>query len=726
MSGILLSSSGGAASVNKYKVLYSKDVGKKRMVYNDGFLSVSRKTQGNQQSVTAILTDEDGKELRRLSHHNGQGLNYAVGEEVAMMQFSVQIEESLDAADASVPAVQQAPLPPLPTEKKTPFTLPTFSSSSMLKSSLPKSSVDLLSRSNKVVAPRTGFKPPSLTPSNTSSTIPSHSNETFIGVNVVESSSFKDIFVKNEELEVEHDVKICSETLKDHKENYLNHEPILQESTFKPSMSYVGIGYATLTAKNNKFICPSGSVGGVRGGPEKVNLSEITLNPSISKVMKEHQIVGANFLLDKVIRKPVIVSKVLDSLKESDDENSSDLDDGLYDTDEEEEQRRKYKRQRVHQADHNKTKEDVENQSQSVRGCILADEMGLGKTLTTLSVLYTLMQHDVCKSIIVTPSSLVDNWANETKKWLHTKMEPLVIKAGTDANAVINVFSISRTSRYPILIISYELFRKHVDLINSTVRGMDMIVCDEGHRLKNIDGTKTIEALKRCKAKMRIVLTGTPIQNDIEELYSLVSFVAPNLLGNLQHFKRLYSDHICSVESTGKDGGGNDEKAALVNLLGSIILRRTQQEVLSKLLPPRTDYIIKCKLSPTQSILYDRVVEEAKRALEGGDNVVDEIDIYQSQPESVSSCILPTLQNLRKLCVVPSADIQKHLRVKSSSSAPTSSKLLVRRRLLLFNLFTVSTLFLFFINRLLKHSLQKSENSILLTRLCWFLHKSQC
>jgi len=69
-----------------------------------------------------------------------------------------------------------------------------------------------------------------------------------------------------------------------------------------------------------------------------------------------------------------------------------------------------------------------------------------------------------------------------------------------------------------------------VDLLNN-VSLFHLLICDEGHRLKNIDGTKTIQALKDCKSTMRIVLTGTPIQNDLEELYALVDFVSPGILG---------------------------------------------------------------------------------------------------------------------------------------------------------------------------------------------------
>jgi SNF2 family DNA or RNA helicase len=101
---------------------------------------------------------------------------------------------------------------------------------------------------------------------------------------------------------------------------------------------------------------------------------------------------------------------------------------------------------------------------QELRGVILADEMGLGKTLTTLAVVWTMIQAQQSKAVIVTPSSLVDNWQKEISKWFSFRLQPLVVKAsnnsssgGNEATALINTFSISPVKRYPLLIISYEV-----------------------------------------------------------------------------------------------------------------------------------------------------------------------------------------------------------------------------------------------------------------------------
>jgi SNF2 family DNA or RNA helicase len=83
--------------------------------------------------------------------------------------------------------------------------------------------------------------------------------------------------------------------------------------------------------------------------------------------------------------------------------------------------------------------------------------MGLGKTLTALSVMWAFARKGTCKSLIICPSSLVDNWVKETKHWLGTKVKPLVMKPGGDAKYLINTFRISLISMYPVMIVSYEV-----------------------------------------------------------------------------------------------------------------------------------------------------------------------------------------------------------------------------------------------------------------------------
>eukprot|EP00953_Heterococcus_sp_UTEX-ZZ885_P001962 1572-Heterococcus_DN1.PRE.1 len=207
------------------------------------------------------------------------------------------------------------------------------------------------------------------------------------------------------------------------------------------------------------------------------------------------------------------------------------------------------------------------------RGCILADEMGLGKTMSAISIASGLLRHSrvtgVKKAIVVCPSSLVRNWAAEVRKWCGSALASrmvVVSKTGAAAaqqptvhdcvhtchcvtrlyKAVNNCakdFKIGSDQRYALLIISYETFRIHASIINAAA-GLGLLICDEGHRLKSSDSTKTMKALEACPATKRLMITGTPVQNNLEELYALANFVHPGVLGERNHFRDYYARPI--------------------------------------------------------------------------------------------------------------------------------------------------------------------------------------
>ena len=132
------------------------------------------------------------------------------------------------------------------------------------------------------------------------------------------------------------------------------------------------------------------------------------------------------------------------------------------------------------------------------------------------------------------PSSLVKNWYNEIFKWLGQKVSPLAMDGGSkadidrDLKGFMNTFG--RRPNNPVLIISYETFRLHCQVLHSSEVGL--VLCDEGHRLKNSEN-QTYQALMGLKSKRRVLLSGTPIQNDLLEYFSLVHFVNEGILGNI-------------------------------------------------------------------------------------------------------------------------------------------------------------------------------------------------
>ena len=219
-------------------------------------------------------------------------------------------------------------------------------------------------------------------------------------------------------------------------------------------------------------------------------------------------------------------------------------------------------------------------------GVILADEMGLGKTLQCIALAWTLLRQGpdcgkpvVKRVLIVVPSSLVENWRKEFKKWLgDERLCPFVISGSTKVVEYMKMLDTPIDTR--VLIISYEMFKMEIDLLHPVK--FDLLICDEGHRLKNKD-TKTNKQLSSIGTDKRILLTGTPIQNDLKELYSLVDFVNPNALKKYSRFQREYEDPILCAQEPGASlqqlQEGRDKGEKLAELLSKFVIRRTHANI---------------------------------------------------------------------------------------------------------------------------------------------------
>jgi len=256
-------------------------------------------------------------------------------------------------------------------------------------------------------------------------------------------------------------------------------------------------------------------------------------------------------------------------------------------------------------------------------GAILADAMGLGKTLQSICLVATaLRQSDsgqplASKAVIVCPSSLVSNWRREFRKWLgDQKCRPVAVtKGGKAAEEAVRDFCVSSSAVSPVLLISYEQFRRYAPLINGgkgkKACEVGLLICDEGHRLKNSDGNQTIAALAACPCRRRVILTGTPIQNRLDEFYACCSFVNPDLLGPLAVFRRVFQGPI----QRGRDRSASSEEQAigaerskeLGRLASHFILRRTQR-ILDRYLPSKTESCVFCRPTAMQMRLYRSVL----------------------------------------------------------------------------------------------------------------------
>ncbi|CEG74772.1 Putative SNF2 family N-terminal domain protein [Rhizopus microsporus] len=249
-------------------------------------------------------------------------------------------------------------------------------------------------------------------------------------------------------------------------------------------------------------------------------------------------------------------------------------------------------------------------------GCIMADEMGLGKTLQCIALVWTLLQQSeeigkptINKAIITCPSSLVKNWANEFVKWLgETRVRPLVVDSGGSKEKIAAVKRWGAAQGQiinPILIISYESLRTYSKYLRKSPIGI--LLCDEGHRLKNGESL-LFQELNSLPVSRRVILSGTPIQNDLSEYYSLLDFANPGLLGTPNEFRRNYENPILrgrDADASEKERQLSDEKVAeFWKIVSKFTIRRTN-DILTKYLPTKYEHVVFCKLAPLQEALYN-------------------------------------------------------------------------------------------------------------------------
>ncbi|KAH7376597.1 DNA repair protein rhp54 [Plectosphaerella cucumerina] len=255
-------------------------------------------------------------------------------------------------------------------------------------------------------------------------------------------------------------------------------------------------------------------------------------------------------------------------------------------------------------------------------GCIMADEMGLGKTLQCITLMWTLLKQapeagksTIQKAIVVCPSTLVRNWANELVKWLGADaVTPFAIDGKASKEELTRqlrqwAISSGRSVTRPVIIVSYETLRLNVEELKNTKIGL--MLCDEGHRLKNGD-SQTFSALNSLNVTRRVILSGTPIQNDLSEYFALVSFANPDLLGTRLEFRKRFEIPILrgrdSEATEGERQRGDDCLRELLAIVNKFIIRRTN-DILSKYLPVKYEHVVFCNLAPFQLDLYNYFIK---------------------------------------------------------------------------------------------------------------------
>lgn len=239
-------------------------------------------------------------------------------------------------------------------------------------------------------------------------------------------------------------------------------------------------------------------------------------------------------------------------------------------------------------------------------GAILADEMGLGKTLQCLTVCKSLLKpvRILQKILIVTPSSLTSNWNNEINRWLKAdRLFAFVV----EGKAKIKDYS--SQIHIPFVIVSYEMLLSNLEDFKEVK--FDLLILDEGHRLKN-KSSKLVQGLLELQISKKILLTGTPIQNNLQEFFSIVDFVNPGILGSYSEFKKTFENAITASYCPSADERvleeGRMKSEELNQFTKNFIIRRTQ-EINKEYLPKKHEFVVFVEASGLQQIILKATVD---------------------------------------------------------------------------------------------------------------------
>lgn len=308
-------------------------------------------------------------------------------------------------------------------------------------------------------------------------------------------------------------------------------------------------------------------------------------------------------------------------------------------------------------------------------GALLADEMGLGKTLSTIALIWTLLKQNpyaeegspICKKVLIAcPVTLIGNWLKEFKKWLDlNRIGVLALNnkqnSAKDKN---DLEGFAKTKIYQVLIMSYE---KVLSFQNELLRvSFDLLVCDEGHRLKN-SSNKTLRALNELDISRKIILTGTPIQNDLGEYYNIINFINPNILGTYSSFQRKFMGPILRARDANCLDSqmriiGEEKSNELISLTKEFILRRTC-DILSGYMPPRTDVVLFCPPTLLQKNIFSLILQSPETHSfidsESYSNVLSLITLFKKISNSPSLIIKDKMfSQLSLSCDINAQDLE--------------------------------------------------------------------
>ncbi|MBR1721661.1 MAG: DEAD/DEAH box helicase [Treponema sp.] len=259
-------------------------------------------------------------------------------------------------------------------------------------------------------------------------------------------------------------------------------------------------------------------------------------------------------------------------------------------------------------------------------GACLADDMGLGKTIQTISLLASVYAGgETGLSLIVVPKSLIDNWMSELNKFA----PDLTVYAyyGGERN-------LETARNHQVILTSYAVARNDIEALKN--EEFAFIILDEVQQIKNTS-SQASRAVMLLNAKYRVALSGTPMENNLSELYSIFRFLNPSMFGSESEFNRKYAVPI-------QKEGDEDAAKELSAKIRPFILRRLKEEV-AKELPERTEQVIYVDMTPEQALLYEKQRAFYQKLISG--------EIAANGFDKSQFCILQGLTELRQIATVP-------------------------------------------------------------------------
>ncbi len=249
---------------------------------------------------------------------------------------------------------------------------------------------------------------------------------------------------------------------------------------------------------------------------------------------------------------------------------------------------------------------------------ILADEMGLGKTIQAISLISYLMEYknNLGPYLVIVPLSTLSNWVNEFQKWLPSAH--LICYKGIPAQRKEIYREKVKNGHFNVLLTTYEYIIKD----KASLRKIEWqyAIVDEGHRMKNAASKFAKTLSTQYDTKYRLLLTGTPLMNDLSELWALLNFLLPSIFNSVDTFDQWFNRPFAQFGNSNKDdseensGLTNEERMFIIHrlheLLRPFMLRRVKSEVLDQL-PEKVEKILRCELSSWQKELYKQISRKA-------------------------------------------------------------------------------------------------------------------